>query len=103
YNGLSCIDGYSNNYSVSYKHEFRKIIGKELEKNENLKTYYDGWGNRCYLFAAEIPYMYTIHKDSGIVLKNLNLDVSALKELECDYLLSAVEIDSSNMQGEMEL
>lgn len=103
YNGLSCIDGYSNNYSVNYKHEFRKIIENELEKNESLKAYYDGWGNRCYLFAAEIPYMYTIHKDSGIVLKNLNLDINALKEMGCDYLLSAVEIDSPNMEDEIEL
>lgn len=103
YNGLYCIDGYSNNYSVNYKHEFRKVIENELEKNESLKSYYDGWGNRCYLFVAEIPYMYTIHKDSGIILKNIDLNINALKELNCDYLLSAAEIDSPNMEGKIEL
>lgn len=29
-NGFYCLDGYSNNYSLEYKHESRFIIEKEL-------------------------------------------------------------------------
>lgn len=97
YNGMNCIDGYSNNYDINYKHKFRKIIENELNKNESLRIYFDEWGNRCYLFAAEIPYMYTIQKNSDIVLRDVDFDVDALKMLNCDYLLSAAPIESSHM------
>ena len=30
YNGFYCLDGYSNNYPVEYKHAFRQIIEPEL-------------------------------------------------------------------------
>ncbi|MDL2302761.1 DUF6044 family protein, partial [Lachnospiraceae bacterium OttesenSCG-928-D06] len=49
YAGFYCLDGYSNNYSLEYKHKFRKIIEAELSKSEYLTEYYDNWGNRCYL------------------------------------------------------
>ena len=62
YHGFRCLDGYSNNYSLEYKHAFRQIIEPELEKSSYLREYFDGWGNRCYLFSAEIPVYYTVEK-----------------------------------------
>ncbi|MBO5281674.1 MAG: hypothetical protein J6B43_00890, partial [Lachnospiraceae bacterium] len=50
YNGFYCLDGYSNLYPLEYKHEFREIIARELEKSEGVRVYFDAWGNRCYLF-----------------------------------------------------
>lgn len=41
YNNLNSLDSYQNNYSLEYKHKFRKIIAKELNKNSELKRYYD--------------------------------------------------------------
>lgn len=50
--GFYTVDGYSNNYSLEYKHRFREVIAEELEKNEEVRVYFDLWGNRCYLFNS---------------------------------------------------
>lgn len=102
YNGFYCIDGYSNNYQLQYKHDFRKIISKELDKNAGLKEYYDEWGNRCYLFVAQIPYEYQITKGDTRVLTDLELDTTQLKKMGCSYLLSALPIESEKMKGKIE-
>lgn len=102
YNGFYCIDGYSNNYELQYKHNFRKIISKELDKNDGLKTYFDEWGNRCYLFVSQIPYEYQIKKEDTRVLTDLELDTAQLKKMGCSYLLSALPIESEKMDGKIE-
>lgn len=91
YHGFYCVDGYSNNYDIEYKHAFRKVIAPELARNEWLADYYDDWGNRCYLFSSEIPGYYNIQKGS-FWYNDLQLDTSALHELGCDYILSAAYI-----------
>lgn len=91
YHGFYCVDGYSNNYDLEYKHSFRKVIEPELERNEWLKNYYDTWGNRCYLFFSEIPGYYNIERNS-FWFNDLQLNTAALKELGCDYILSAAYI-----------
>ena len=62
YHGFYSLDGYSNNYPLSYKHRFREVIAPELAKSEYLTDYFDDWGNRCYMFSAECPGYYTIEK-----------------------------------------
>ena len=63
YQGFYCLDGYSNNYSLDYKHAFREILKPELERSDYLRKYFDEWGNRCYLFSSECPGYYTIEKN----------------------------------------
>lgn len=94
YHGFYCIDGYSNNYPLSYKKAFREAIAPELAKSDYLKTYFDDWGNRCYLFSAEIPGYYNVEKGS-FWYNSLELNTSALKALGCDYILSAAYIVSA--------
>lgn len=91
YHGFYCVDGYSNNYSLEYKHRFRKVIAPELERSEWLRDYYDQWGNRCYLVCAEIPGYYNIEKGTAWY-NSLQIDTAALKDLGCDYILSAAYI-----------
>lgn len=98
YYGFYCVDGYSNNYDLEYKHAFRKVIALELSKSEYLRDYFDNWGNRCYLFSSECPGYYTVEK-GGFVFQNLELDADALKELGCDYILSAAYIMSPERTG----
>lgn len=95
YNGFYCIDGYSNNYTLSYKHSFRELIAGELDKNSTLRAYFDLWGNRCYLFCDEIPQRYFITKVDNITVNELSLNTKAMQELGCDYLLSTVVIGNS--------
>lgn len=99
YNGFYTVDGYSNNYELSYKHLFRKVIGTELEKSPELKTYFDDWGNRCYLFSSELGMNFYFPKEAGVTVKKLEFDIDALKELGCDYLFSAVEIENAKQLG----
>lgn len=98
YHGFYCVDGYSNNYDLAYKHAFRQVIAPELEKSEYLKGYFDDWGNRCYLYSSECPGYYTIEK-GGFVFQNLELDTDALKELGCRYVLSAAYIMNGEETG----
>ncbi|MCM1056174.1 MAG: DUF6044 family protein [Firmicutes bacterium] len=98
YHGFYCLDGYSNNYSLEYKKRFREIIAPELEKSAYLTQYYDGWGNRCYLFSAECPGYYTIEKH-GFYFQNYQIDTDALYEMGGRYLLSAAWIQNAEAQG----
>ena len=98
YQGFYCLDGYSNNYSLEYKHSFRKIIAPELEKSQYLQEYFDDWGNRLYLFSSECPGYYTIEKN-GFYFQDYELDVSALRELGGKYLFSAAWIENAEETG----
>lgn len=94
-NGFYTVDGYSTNYPLDYKYKFRTVIEKELEKNANLKSYYDNWGNRCYIFSAELDTKFQNGKVENIVLENLEINTTVLHELGCNYIFSAVEIKNA--------
>ena len=96
--GFYCLDGYSNNYPLEYKHSFRRILAPELERSDYLREYFDNWGNRCYLFSSECPGYYTIEK-GGFYFQDYRLDTQALREMGGDYLLSAAYIANAEEQG----
>jgi hypothetical protein len=52
FNGFDVVDGYVYNYSLDYKHRFKKIIEPELNRNLAIKEYVDNWGSRLYLFIS---------------------------------------------------
>lgn len=94
--GFYCIDGYSNNYSLEYKHEFREIIEKELEKCPGMQVYYDAWGSRCYLFTSESQNYYYRSKYDDFRYEDLELNTGKMGEMGCRYLFSAAEIEKEN-------
>lgn len=96
--GFYCIDGYSNNYSLEYKHEFREIIEEELEKCPAMKGYFDDWGSRCYLFTEESQNYYYLAKDADFQYSKLVLNTVKMKEMGCRYLFSAAEIEKENVE-----
>lgn len=95
YNGLYTLDSYSNIYPLDYKLQFRKIIEPELDKNKALRTYYDDWGGRCYIFVDELGKNYQYSKRSNKEINHLQLNVEALKEMGGQYVLSAVPINNA--------
>jgi len=95
YNGFYTLDTYNNFYPLTYKHEFRKIIEKELNKNKTIRTYFDEWGGRCYIFSAELGKHYMFKKNSHKKLKNLQLNVEPFKKLGGTYIFSAVPIENA--------
>lgn len=94
YNGCYCLDGYSNNYPLTYKHQFQRIIQHELNMSPELAQYFEGWGNRCYIFSHELGKNYFFTNGSNIVLHDLNIDTRALRELGGRYILSSVPIEN---------
>ncbi|WP_026694010.1 DUF6044 family protein [Peribacillus kribbensis] len=92
YNGFYTLDTYNNFYPLSYKHEFRKIIARELDKNKTIEQYFDEWGGRCYLFTSQLGKKYMVKKQSKKRLEHLQLDMEPFKKLGGKYIFSAVPI-----------
>jgi len=97
--GFYTVDGYSNNYPLEYKHLFRRVIEKELVKNEQTRLYFDEWGSRCYLFNGTTGNAYMLGKTAGVKYEGLEFDLEALRELGCEYIFSAGEILDSEEMG----
>lgn len=95
YNGFYTLDTYNNVYPLSYKYKFREIIKYELEKNKTLKTYFDEWGSRCYIFVDELGKNYNFSKRSKKTIKHLQLNTEAFYELGGRYIFSALPIENS--------
>ena len=93
YGGFYTLDGYSNNYPLAYKEDFRRIIAGELDKNENNKRYFDYWGNRCYVLLAAHD---SIVPKGDVVFQNLALDMAAFQEMGGRFLLSAAPIANAD-------
>lgn len=96
YNGFWSLDGYMSSYSLDYKHQFRKIISNELAKNNQLQTYFDDWGSRCYVFSSELDNKknrYLLKKEN-LFVHNLDIDTKVLKSLGCNYIFSSVDINN---------
>lgn len=89
YNGFYCLDAYSNNYDVEYKHEFRKVIEKELEKSDYLRQWYDGWGNRCYIVLCESMNYFTFEKRWTPTSSEVDINLDQLRKMGCNYMISA--------------
>lgn len=97
--GFYTVDGYSNNHPLEYMHQFRQVIARELEKNEQVRLYFDEWGNRCYLFNGTTGSTWMLGKGREIVYKELDFDLDALKELGCEYLFSCGVIECAEEMG----
>jgi hypothetical protein len=96
YNGFYTLDTYNNFYPLTYKHQFRKMIEGELAKNNTVRTYFDQWGGRCYLYTAQLGKRYMIKKDSKQHLKNLQLNTGLFKKMGGRYIFSALPIENAD-------
>lgn len=107
YNGFYTLDGYMVNYPLEYKHKFRKIIEKELEKNKIFRDYYDDWGNRVYIFIDDIEKKrddprwdwFMIRKPTNFKINNLELNIDIFKEMGGEFIISAAEIVNCREKG----
>jgi hypothetical protein len=102
FNGFYTLDCHASIYSLAYKKQFRKVIADELAKNDVIRKEFDQFGNRCYLFAAELGkeyHAYLCGKEAGRKINQLQLDTEALRNLGATFLFSAVEIQNSESNG----
>lgn len=97
YNGFYTLDGYAGNYSLDYKHQFRKIIAPELDKSPHYREYFDTRGaSRCYIFVEKIMYYSSmVGKDAVVKLDRVDLNTAQLKKMGGQYIFSALEIPNA--------
>lgn len=99
YNGFNCLDCYSNNYPLEYKHEFEKVIDGELKKSVDLNSYFNDWGNRCYVFSHELGRNYFIDSNQDIEINDLSINTDKLQKMDCEYVFSSVKINNFEDMG----
>jgi len=102
YNEFYTLDIYATVYPVSYKHRFRQIIEREIEKSPELVEVFDHNAKRCYLLSAELHGDKIIRgmanargitkNEQYLKIRNLDLNTAALKEMGGEYIFSGVEI-----------
>jgi hypothetical protein len=95
YNGFYTLDTYNNFYPLTYKHQFRNIISRELDKNKKLREYFDEWGGRCYIFVDELGKYYMFKKHSRKKITHLQLNTDVFREMGGRYIFSALPIDNA--------
>ncbi|KUG07602.1 DUF6044 family protein [Solirubrum puertoriconensis] len=98
-NGFYTLDSYQNNYPLPYKHQFRRIIAPELAKSPELQRYFDAWGNRCYLFSAELGRNFRVGRADGVVVQDFRMNTAAFREMGGRYVLSAVRLANPGATG----
>ena len=74
---------------MEYKKAFRKVIAGALDEDEVTRIYFDTWGSRAYLYLADS------HITEG-AYNSLPYDFTEMKNLGCEYLLSAKEIKDTD-------
>jgi hypothetical protein len=102
YNGFHTLDGLLSIYDINYKKEFRKIIAGEIAKSRDVEQYFDGWGNRCYVFSAELGIRHDAFNNSKYMhtsVSHLNFDSRAFEKMGGKYLISGVEIRNCGETG----
>ena len=104
FNGFYCLDGYFTNYRLDYKHQFKKVIIKELEKYEGYYDYYETWGSRVYLPVSEFskeesysfrPADYPSYYERYDSIKHLDIDFPLLYKMGARYIFSMFRIDNA--------
>ena len=99
FNGFYTVDGLQSQYPLQQKHRLGNIMKAELLKSENCRRYFQNWGNRAYLFSAELGCSFqAIHQGKAKrgQIQNLELNPKAMHEAGLNYLLSAVILPPSN-------
>jgi hypothetical protein len=99
FNGFYTVDGLQSQYPLRQKHRLGNIMKAELEKAEACRRYFQNWGNRAYLFSAELGCDFqAIHQGKGKrgQIQHLDFNVDAMHKAELNYLLSAVILPPSS-------
>lgn len=95
-NCFNTVDGYQSVHSMEWQLQFREIIAPALDRYDDFRQYYDGWGGRMYLFG-ELPYNPTKKKTTEEY--PLYIDVEAFKKYGGKYILSRAQISNAEEIG----
>lgn len=93
YNGFHTLDGYLSWFSQSYKEEFRELIAPALERNEEKRAYYDGWGGRAYVYP--VIGTYEPVRVMPYEAEDIYFDPDVFAEMGGKYVFSRVKISNA--------
>ncbi len=102
YNGFKTADAYLPLYPITYKHQFRHMMIHEFNRNQDVLSYFDGWGSRVYMFLSEIrcPRSDTnCTSEQEHVATSLQVSLQTLKNFGIDYLFSVARIGNAEDIG----
>lgn len=108
YSGFYSLEGYSSNYPLEHKRRMRRVIEDELDKNTFLATGFDGWGNKVTIYSDDLDkkigypnywFIPRVEKNNNEKIENLSLNTDMLLEMNCQYLISALEILDPQEKG----
>lgn len=102
YNGMYTLDALLSIYDINYKKDFRRIFAGEIAKSQDLQQYYDGWGNRCYIFSSELGIKhqsFNCSKFDHRSISHFEFNKEAFEEMGGRYLISGVEIKNAEDVG----
>lgn len=90
-NGFQVADGYHDNYPLSYKRRWARLIAPELVRDPKRRAYVKDWGSRAYVYLAgqSLQYLDERQVDRPVLFKHVQLDPGALGDLHVRYVLSA--------------
>lgn len=98
-NNFYTLDSYQNNYPLPYKHQFRPLIAGELAKDPALRTYFDGWGNRCFLFSHELGRDFLLPATPVRTVQDWAFDAAAFQRLGGRFIFSAARLATPARSG----
>lgn len=97
FNGFYCLDGYSTNYRLSYKKQWKKIIHNEIIQENFFNKLFNEWGSRVYILSHEVPnYRPQELNETATYINNLDINYQVLKSLGANYLFSRYKIKNLN-------
>jgi hypothetical protein len=94
-NGLPCADGIHENYPLSYKKRFRRLVAGELAHDGKNRRFFDDYGIRVYVLLRQFTSINARPKKPPIAIHELSLNEKALHDLGVEWILSAVELEGN--------
>jgi hypothetical protein len=85
YSGFYTVDGYMTSYPQKQKERMFEVIKNGLSEDTKEFKSFKNWGSRCYLFSD----VTSCNDSLGCDMK---YNYSVLKEMNCQYLISAFKI-----------
>jgi hypothetical protein len=88
HNGFYTVDGYMTSYPQKQKERMFEVIKNGLSEDTKEFKSFKNWGSRCYLFSD----VTSCNDSLGC---EMNYDYTVLKEMNCQFLISAFKIRES--------
>ena len=99
YNGIATLDACLSHYYQSYKEDFREIIAPALDRSDDAREYFDGWGGRAYIFSPTTESIWLASRTKEVTDHNLYIDPEAFRKLGGRYVFSRIELDNADDLG----